>query len=1373
MLFACRLATCLASSVLVFVLCAPAAAEPIAIGGRVMADDRPAEGASVVLVPALGRYATGRLRLAGQAEPEAVAETLADAEGRFRLEAPGDGLWQVRFSLDGWVPRKLRLEPLLYATELGTVELVSDAELRVRVTTTGNDSASARVLGYPIEPTMSRMMGRRVPLFEAGGWWRPMFAGTVDDKGRARLPASGEEKRWVLEAVAEGHAPVAIESPARRSVELALRPGGDREIETVDAGGESLAEVLLFQDDGYLPLALTDDRGRTTLVVPAEPLKLTAFDAAGRHGSLRLSPPDDAAAAEQPATIVLEAPRTIAGRVVENGSGAPIAGALVWAGTAETARTDAEGGYSVRLPLAGDSRRLSVQAAASGYAPGREQVSATGTAGPTISLAPAASLGGRVVDADQAGLAGVEIEVSKHESGMRRRFRRSGGGRRRARSGQDGRFEISGLAAGQGYGLRLLKAGFAPGKLEVEALKPFERRSGLEAMLHRGRRAVGVVVDEQEVPVAGAVVRLEAPSDSSSRAFRMRDAAPEPPQDTTGVDGGFAIPDLAVGRYDLKVESPGFGPVAVPGVEVPAGAGDVDLGIVVLPPGVAIEGRVADAEGRPIAGIEIRASEPTRIPMPAALRLMMMLGREPATAITGADGRFAVPDRRAGERLDLVVAGDGWVATTVTGVLAPPEEPLEIVIQQASRVSGRVLDAGGEPIAGADVEARFEGLAGSGGRRMASFNRARTDDDGAFQLLDVEPGRVTVAASATGFQEAQLSGLETVAGGELRDVELTLRSGALLRGTVLDAGGKPVADARVWVSATGDERPTGFARTDGDGRFELSGVSPGRRTVSASDDQGRQVAKSLEVEAGTRSVELRFAGGVEVSGRVVDDAGLGVAAAEVALESDAGGGWRGGRPEADSAADGSFTITGVAPGRYRLHAAKEGFARARLEPAVEVSSSAIRGLEVRLEQGTTLSGRILGLELDDLAQVEVRAGRQAGRVDFEGGYAIDHLSSGEVVVSASIPGSGRGVTRRITVEEGVPEMVLDLELGSGYALSGTVLVGEQPVAGATVRLSSSTVRTSGSATTDPQGRFQIEGLEAGFYNLWVRSWESGAAHTDHLELLGDDDVVIQLGTGRVAGQVRDTANGEAVPGVRLSLTDQGQDPSTRGFGGKTATSDSRGRFSFAAVPEGSWWLRATKAGYADAETALNTLAGESVEGLDVLLTATAGLSFELVTAAGVPPSSAEVSLLAPGGLWVAGGRYTTLEGGRIEITTVPDGSWEMFVVAGDSAVARLRVTAPGDAGRVQLSAGGGVRVEVPDLAGGGTTANLELVNPAGHPHRGGMRGGASPWALRAGRVIVSNLALGPWVLTVTAADGRTWGADVVVTPGEPVEVTLR
>ncbi len=58
---------------LFLLLCSPALAAPIPIGGLVTAGGAPAEGVAVALLPVASRHAAGELLLAGRAEPEAVA----------------------------------------------------------------------------------------------------------------------------------------------------------------------------------------------------------------------------------------------------------------------------------------------------------------------------------------------------------------------------------------------------------------------------------------------------------------------------------------------------------------------------------------------------------------------------------------------------------------------------------------------------------------------------------------------------------------------------------------------------------------------------------------------------------------------------------------------------------------------------------------------------------------------------------------------------------------------------------------------------------------------------------------------------------------------------------------------------------------------------------------------------------------------------------------------------------------------------------------------------------------------------------------------------------------------------------------------------
>jgi len=76
----------------------------------------------------------------------------------------------------------------------------------------------------------------------------------------------------------------------------------------------------------------------------------------------------------------------------------------------------------------------------------------------------------------------------------------------------------------------------------------------------------------------------------------------------------------------------------------------------------------------------------------------------------------------------------------------------------------------------------------------------------------------------------------------------------IVAGTVLDASGKPVAQARVYFSAAPGSVPDIAELTGADGRFRLSAARPGRYQVSVSSDA--HGSSSVEVDVGSKDAEV-------------------------------------------------------------------------------------------------------------------------------------------------------------------------------------------------------------------------------------------------------------------------------------------------------------------------------------------------------------------------------------------------------------------------------------------------------------------------------------------------------------------------------------
>jgi len=1345
---------------------APAAAE-LTIEGKITA--APA-AATVQLIPLPQSFAAGELCLAGEGDPGPVASATVEAQGYFRVEAPEVGMWKVRVDAPGHASAELLLQPLLDAVELPALELESAADLDVEVRGGGKPLA-ARVIVYRADPAAGRFLGRRQVLRGPGAWSLPVAVGWSSEDGELRIVVGGNGP-FMVRAVAPGFVAAEVEARDAGTVKLELAAGRERVVRAVDAGGRPVPGVLVYEVDIPIPLAATGPDGRARVTQGGEPLRLELVAGDGRRGGATLG---DGPPPEVPVTLA--APPRLAGRVIDRGSRRPVGGALVWpAGSfGDYVTTAGDGAYE----LSGEPSPEGIWAAAAGYVTGFERArrAAGDVPGPTLALTPATAVAGRVVDAAGEPVAGVEIEASPQgETGMVVRMSSRPPSSLTARSSRLGAFRLGGLPAGEAYALAFRRAGYAETRIEVGKLAPFEQHTELEVVLRRGRRAVGLVRAEDDSPVAGATVRLTRRSDAGGGASRLvlrRLGGPEEDrgdEHATDARGRFEVGDLEAGRYDLEVEAEGFARAAVPGVEVPEDVNEVDLGTVVLAPAAAIAGLVVDAEGRPLAAAEIRYDRDAERP---AAFLAAMLAGEPARARTDAGGAFTLSGFRDGERVHLLVSRAGYVDATVAAVTVPTVEPVEVVLRTASRVTGKVVDADGRPLAGARVVVQPEGQRFPGGR-------VETAGDGSFELADVAPGRVEVSAEAPGYQGASLAGLEVPAGGELAGVTLALAVGAVVEGTVFAPDALPVIGAAVRAVEPGAStglrfNAFAFATTDGDGRYWLDGLPPGRRTVIAQHDVYQRAARDVEIEPGVNRLDLVFAGGVEVSGRVTGPQGEPVAGAQVML---AGDGFALRWPETASRDDGSFVFTGVLPGQYRLTAAKEGYAHARTSDPVIVGESPVAGLELRFAAGVTLTGEVRGLTVDELAELRIRAssgrGYRGGEVDFSGRYRVHNLGAGEWTVRAEVSGGGRQASGRVTVTESDEEVALDLEFGGGHVLTGTVLVGGQPTAGAWILVSGRSLAATSRATTSQDGTFRLEGLEAGTYELSVITASiSGARHRKEVELTDDVDVLIELVTARLSGWVRDAFDRTPLSGVAVRLEEPaaGERPVVV-FAGGGGESDSRGLFTLSEVPEGSWKLVARRAGYARAELAVD-VSGAPIEGLEIEMTPSEGLFFEVALATGGAPQRIHAAALR-GGEVVAAGNLETAENGAVRFTEVPPGAFELLVAAPGTVTVALPVVSPGRAGPVVLPAGGALRLIVPELESAPAPARATLVGPSGQPYRQVEWGGrvVTVTTLRGGRGAVSGLEPGLWTVDVTADDGRAWQGQARVTAGTTTDVTL-
>ncbi len=1163
-------------------------------------------GVTVRLEPVLDDRERGLRALAGHDGPEAVDEYRTREDGGFLLVAPGPGMWRVVMEAPGRVPVERRLVPIFEDTTLPAAQLPEDAGMTVTVV----DPEGRPVPGAWVTGTTAATSP--VPgMVSEGGWSLPGATGTTGAGGRVHLPRD-ENQVLVVRAWAPAYLPSETTTASDSGpVTLQLLPGQERVLRVRDPAGQSLPDVLVTLAESGVALGTTDVEGRLAAVLPDSGLVKLVVDAGGgwrQRPTLDpkpTEPKDGGEPDDDTLEVTLGAPVLLTGRVVDSEGGSPLAGALVWPRGEPGAAvvSGEEGAYEM---IAGAPPE-EVAGAAAGFrvAAVRPEDARAGRV-PELRLPPEVVLAGTVSDAAGEPVPGARIRLRTPAHPGLTWDRGFGGESPGATSDEQGRFRAAGLDAGSVYLLRVEAAGFA----ELE--QPVEPPARLALVLERGGGLAGTVTDPYAAPVAGARVRLfSAPDESERLVVQVRDGEQLAEHEThTGADGGFVLDTVAAGTYDLRVDAAGLAPLRRMGVEVPRGE-LLDLGRLVAEQAVAVAGRVVDGEGEPVAGARVSVNLFSPYRGWRGSRSVYVFSSDPSAirqqvggVVTDDEGRFRLGGLAAGELVDLDVDHPRHRARKVDGV-EPPADDLEIELDAGVRVTGRVLDASGRPVASAQVRLQTESeVQTSGGQsRFSSNHAAITDEEGRFDEAGLAPGTLSVEAMSGDLSPAAAGPFTTESGDLIGPLELVLGEPVELAGTLYGLDGDPVPGVLVEAqrAASTDSRTrTGrrSARTGPAGRYRFHGLPAGEYEVSAQAGAARAEATVVIGEESLR-LDLQMEDHRALTGRVVRADGGPAVEPELRvhpLESD------GDAPAVTlrGAEDGSFAWSDPPVGAHRI-VATAGEERGVVD--VDVGRNPPRDLLVQLRPGAEVRGMIDGVEPSEVHRVQVSAspsegGRlRFGRTGHRGDYRVGGLTPGAWKVSAVLPGVGRAEDE-VEVSGPGESVMLDLELTGGTRVSGRVTLDGEPAAGAHVEFTRIGAEPSLSRHTNAlhDGTFRIAGLEAGRYQLRVAGDFAAPRWLREVDLTGDEELYLDLEAVEVSGRVL-APDGAPVAGARVSLGPPGDD---RGQFSTVVLSDELGLFRLPEVLPGSYVLAVRAPGFEPVETPLQVDVLD-VGGLEVVL----------------------------------------------------------------------------------------------------------------------------------------------------------------------------
>lgn len=382
--------------------------------------------------------------------------------------------------------------------------------------------------------------------------------------------------------------------------------------------------------------------------------------------------------------------------------------------------------------------------------------------------------------------------------------------------------------------VRIKKEGFATFVQELD-LSDETEQPWVDATLNGAATLTGIIRDRLlDEPIKGAKVICA----NGGQDFEA----------VTDGHGRYTFNTIAYGPATLTASARGFGIERLM-IKVLADRAEADLQ---LGPERLVELRIITDEEKPAPDVFVEA--------------VVQPGGEYITEKTGPDGRVAL--HGIGADADAVLLrltgpryihmGDFEARVALHKPPAAPDAPTpaslpavrqELIVHLAGSIRGKVIDAaGGEPIIGVRVIA--------GREFQPNAPMAWTTLDGTYELTGLPPGLNVVSyqhnSFATSIQEVHLNQEQTAT------LDVLLKPGQPISGTVVDAAGKPVE--QVFISADEWEGYSTLGLrgiTDKEGRFSFSNAPNGQiGFVFVKPGYGRPVQHVLTAGKTDHRIEL-------------------------------------------------------------------------------------------------------------------------------------------------------------------------------------------------------------------------------------------------------------------------------------------------------------------------------------------------------------------------------------------------------------------------------------------------------------------------------------------------------------------------------------
>lgn len=659
----------------------------------------------------------------------------------------------------------------------------------------------------------------------------------------------------------------------------------------------------------------------------------------------------------------------------------------------------------------------------------------------------------------------------------------------------------------------------SPGNYTVQfSLNNYQTISQTKTVVTNASITADAALQLQVGSVTGVITNAQTGSPLSGATVTALQGATQIASTTSGANGSYTLPSLPVGTYTISAVGTNFQTAQTVVIVIPNASTTVNLSLQPIP-GI-VSGFITDATTtNPISGASV-----------SVLQNGIVIG----SSLSLANGSYTISGLVPGS-YTLVVSATNYQGASQPVTVSSNATTTASVALQASPggISGFVLTAiTSVPISGATVDVL------SGSTVLASTTTAANGSYTISGLAPAASGVYTFRASATNFQTSTTTAAIVANVTTPVSFSLSPQPGSLT-GTITNSqNGAAVSGANVQILQ--GLVVAGSAITNSSGSYTISGLAPGSYTVSISASNYQATTRSTNISANattTVNVALVPSPG-SLSGTITDS--LTTNPLSLALVSVYNQGVL--VTSTTTLIDGSYSISGLAPGNYTITASLTNYQNASVSASIFANQTTPLSLAL-----TPVSGAISGVVQSGAtpisgATVTVLKGNTTVATlttDGSGAYLSSGLAPGSYTVVASASTYQTATKGSIVLSNATSTVNFDLVSQPG-TISGvlTDAITHSAIPGVVVTALSGNISV-GTTITANDGSYSFAGLTPGAYIITGAAVNyQTLAQGANVQALATTTVNLSLQSqpGSVSGQIIDSVSLAAIAGATVDIS---------------------------------------------------------------------------------------------------------------------------------------------------------------------------------------------------------------------------------------------